>query len=616
MRKHGIANYQELVRKANNDMAWYWDAVNDDLGLEWFRKYDKVFDSSAGGLPWTRWFAGGKCNIIASAIDKHARENPEKIAYIFASEHGLKKVTYGQLDVEVSRLAAAMAAAGIKKGDVVSIYLPMVPEAFYAIFACGKIGAVHATVFSGFGAQALHSRLVDSKAKMLVTADVAKRRGKDIDLKSQWSKAVEGTSVSKIVTVDGRASGDKNNNVVVSYSEFVKGSGAARTTEVMDAEDPLFILYTSGTTGRPKGTLQVHGGFMLVAGQQAKYLVDMRPDDVLFWNADIGWITGQVWVVYGSAMVGATALVYEEALDYPAPDAWCRLIQEHKASIFGAAPTAIRLFMKSNVSTAKHDLSSLRILACTGEPINREAWEWFFEQVGQKRCPIINVSGGTEVGGAILGAAPVMALKPCTVGCPIPGFDADVFDESGKPASEGYLVIKKPWPSMSRGILNDPSRFIETYWSKYENVWYHGDIVSVDGDGLWYMRGRADDVIKVSGHRIGTAEVEAAVASHPAVAEAIAVGKPDELRGEAIVVCAVVRDGHTKNDSLKAEIAARVEEAIGRFARPQEVRLVSELPKTRTGKLVRRLVKAKIAGEGMEGQDLSMVENPSALDGI
>lgn len=609
LKKHGIASYQELVKRANGDIAWYWDAVNDDLGIEWFRRYDGVFDSSAG-LPWTKWFMGGKCNIVASAIDRHARENPGKIAYIFANKHGSKKVTYRELDMEVSRLASAMAAAGIKKGDVVGIYLPMVPEAFYAIFACSKIGAVHATVFSGFGASALRSRLVDSRARMLVTADTARRRGKDVDLKSQWSKAVEGTGVSKIVAVGGQA-----DNNVVSYAEFVRGAGPAKT-EVMDAEDPIFILYTSGTTGRPKGTLQVHGGFTLVAGQQAKYLVDMRPDDVLFWNADIGWITGQVWVVYGSAIVGGTALIYEEALDYPTPDAWCRLIQEHRVSIFGAAPTAIRLFMKSNVSTARYDLSSLRMLACTGEPINREAWEWYFEQVGQKKCPVINVSGGTEAGGAILGAAPVMALKPCTVGCPIPGFDADIFDESGRPAKEGYLVIKKPWPSMSRGILNDPSRFIETFWSKYENVWYHGDIVLADGDGLWYMRGRTDDIIKVSGHRIGTAEIEAAVASHPAVAEAVAVGKPDELRGEAIVVCAVVRDGHSKNDSLKAEIAARVEEAIGRFARPQEVRLVSELPKTRTGKLVRRLVKAKIAGESMEGQDFSMVENPSSLDGI
>ena len=615
MKKHGISSYQELVKKANGDIAWYWDAVNDDLGLEWVRKYDSVLDSSAG-LPWTRWFTGGKCNIVASAIDRHARENPDKVAYIFASEHGTKKMTYRELDMEVSRLAAAMAAAGVGKGDVVGIYLPMVPEAFYAIFACSKIGAVHATVFSGFGAQALHSRLVDSKAKMLVTADVAKRRGKEIDLKSQWSKAAEETDVSKIVTVGGQAAA-AGNNIIVNYAEFVRNEGRART-EVMDAEDPLFILYTSGTTGRPKGTLQVHGGFMAVAGQQAKYLDDMRPDDVLFWNADIGWITGQVWVVYGSAMIGGTALVYEEALDYPTPAAWCKLIQEHKVSIFGAAPTAIRLFMKSNVSTVEYDLSSLRLLACTGEPINREAWEWFFDKVGKKRCPVINVSGGTEAGGAILGAAPVMALKPCTVGCPIPGFDADILDESGRQASEGYLVIKKPWPSMSRGILNDPSRFIETYWSKYENAWYHGDIVSVDGDGLWYMRGRADDIIKVSGHRIGTAEVEAAVVSHPAVAEAVAVGRPDELRGEAIVVCAVAKDGHhhAESDSLKAEIAARIEEAIGRFALPQEVRLVSELPKTRTGKLVRRLVKARIAGESMEGQDLSMVENPSSLDGI
>ncbi|MGI0020719.1 MAG: AMP-binding protein [Nitrososphaera sp.] len=610
MKKHGISSYQELVKKANNDIAWYWDAVNDDLGLEWFHKYDSVYDSSSG-VPWTRWFLGGKCNIVGNAIDRHARKSPDKVAYIFASERGSKNVTYGQLDAEVGRLASAMKGAGVRKGDVVGIYLPTIAEAFYAIFACSRIGAVHATVFSGFGAQALHSRLLDSKAKMLVTADTARRRGKDVDLKSQWSSAVEGTDVSTIVTVNGQ--GDGNN--IASYADFVNGAGSANT-EAMDAEDPLFILYTSGTTGRPKGTLQVHGGFAAVAGQQAKYLVDMRPDDVLFWHADIGWITGQVWVVYGSPIVGGTALVYEDALDYPAPDAWCRLIKEHKVSIFGAAPTAIRMFMKGDVPTAKYDFSSLRVLACTGEPINREAWNWYFEKVGQKRCPVINVSGGTEAGGAIVGAAPAMSLKPCTVGCPVPGFDADIFDESGRPASEGYLVIKKPWPSMSRGILNDPSRFIETYWSKYKDVWYHGDIVSVDGDGLWYMRGRADDVIKVSGHRIGTAEVEAAVASHPAVAEAVAVGRPDELRGEAIVVCAVVRDGQARDERLKAEIAARVEGAIGRFARPQEVRLVAELPKTRTGKFVRRLVKAKIAGESMAGQDLSMVENPSSLDGI
>ena len=601
MEKHGISDWHQLVEKANSDIGWYWDAVNEDLGIEWFRKYDKTFDSSAG-IPWTKWFINGKCNIISNAIDRHAKSQPDKTAYIFANESGSKKITYRELDEQVSRLAGALLKAGVRKGDVVAIYLPMIPEAFYAIFACSKIGAVHTTIFSGFSAQALYSRLVDSKAKLLITADTVRRRSKEINLAGQWQRAMQGTNVSKVITV-GR-----------DYDDFVKNASRA-TTEVMDAEEPMFILYTSGTTGEPKGTLQVHGGFTVVAAQQAAYLIDMKPDDVLFWYADIGWITGQVWVVYGSPIIGATALVYDDALDYPA-DAWCRLIEDHKVSIFGAAPTAIRLFMKDNVRTDRYDFSSLRILAATGEPINAEAWQWYFENVGKKKCPIINLSGGTEIGGAILSALPVMPLKPCTVGCAIPGFDTDIFDDSGKRVSEGYLVIKKPWPSMTRGLLNSPDRFIQTYWSKYMDIWYHGDIVLVDSDGLWYMRGRADDVIKVAGHRIGTAEVEAAAASHPAVAEAVAVGKPDELKGEAIVVCVVVKSDHEADSNLKGEIIKKVEESIGKFARPQEVRIVAELPKTRTGKLVRRLVRARIAGENIASQDLSTVENPWSLDGI
>jgi acetyl-CoA synthetase len=601
MEKHGIPGWRQLVEKANGDIKWYWDAVNEDLGIEWFRKYDKTFDSSAG-IPWTKWFVNGKCNIVANAIDRHAKSQPYKTAYIFADASGSRKITYRELDDQVSKLAGALIGAGVKKGDAVAIYLPMIPEAFYAIFACSKIGAVHVTVFSGFSAQALHSRLVDSKAKLLITADTVTRRGKEISLAGEWQTAIQGTEISRVVTV-GR-----------DYDAFVKDAPRAGTAE-MDSEDPLFILYTSGTTGEPKGTLQVHGGFTAVAAQQASYLIDMKPDDVLFWYADIGWITGQVWVVYGSPIVGATALVYDDALDYPAPDSWCKLIEEHKVSIFGVAPTAIRLFIKNNVQANRYDFSSLRILAATGEPINAEAWQWYFDKVGKKRCPIINLSGGTEIGGAILSALPVMPLKECTVGCQIPGFDADVFDDSGNIVSEGYLVIKKPWPSMTRGLLNNPDRFIETYWSKYRDVWYHGDIVQVDSDGLWYMRGRADDVIKVAGHRIGTAEVEAAAASHPAVAEAVAVSRPDELKGEAIVVCIVAKDG-SRTDGLEEEIVKRIEEAIGKFARPEQVRIVKDLPRTRTGKLVRRLVRAKIAGENIASQDLSTVENPSSLDGI
>lgn len=604
MRANGISDWRELVRKANNDIGWYWDAVNRDLGIDWFRHYDSVYDSSAG-MPFTKWFLKGECNIVANAIDRHARHHPDKVAYIFARESGSKRVTYGELNAQVNRLAIALADSGIGKGDVVGIYMPMVEEAFYAIFACSKIGAVHTTVFSGFGAQSLHSRLVDSKSKMLITADSIRRRGKDIDLESQWRKAVHGTGISRIITTGSGAT---------NYADFVKTNGKIETRR-MDSEDPLFILYTSGTTGEPKGTVQVHGGFTIVSAQQTAFVVDMKPDDILFWYADIGWITGQVWSVYGSAIIGGTSIIYEDAVDYPEADYWCRIIEKHKASIFGVAPTAIRLFMKNNVQPSRYDLSSLRILAATGEPINKEAWRWYFHDVGSGRCPVINVSGGTEIGGAIVAALPIIPLKECTVGCPIPGFDADVFDDDGKSivGGEGYLVIKKPWPSMTRGLLNNPDRFIDSYWTKYKGVWYHGDMVIVDSDGLWYMRGRADDVIKVSGHRIGTAEIEEAAASHTSVTEALAVGKPDDLKGESLVLFVVLKED-SGNSIVKDEILQTVERSIGKFARPDEIRIVSELPKTRTGKLLRRLVRAKIAGHEMKGQEVSSVENPWCLD--
>lgn len=604
MKTHGISDWRELVKKANGNIGWYWDAVNTDLGIEWFTKYDRVYDSS-DGVPFTKWFLNGKCNIVANAIDRHARAHPEKAAYVFAGESGSKKVTYGELNAQVNKLAGALSDSGIGRGDVVGIYMPMVEEAIYAIFACSKIGAVHTTVFSGFSAQALHSRLVDSDSKFLITADFVRRRGKEIDLKGQWTQAVRGTNVSRIVTTGTGAT---------NYADFVSTNGKVET-EKMDSEDPLFILYTSGTTGEPKGTVQVHGGFTLVAAQQSAYLVDMKPEDTLFWYADIGWITGQVWSVYGSAIVGATSVIYDDALDYPQTGTWCRLVEQHKVTIFGLAPTAIRLFMKNNLNPAQYDLSSLRMLATTGEPINIEAWKWYFEKVGGGRCPVINVSGGTEIGGAIVGTLPVIPLNECTVGCPVPGFDADIFDEQGTSvkAGEGFLVIKQPWPSMTRGLLNNPSRFIESYWSKYKDVWYQGDIVFVDRDGLWYMRGRADDVIKVSGHRISTVEIEEAAASHPAVIEVVAVGKPDDLRGELIVIYVVLKDG-SRDSEVKPEIIEMIEHEIGRFARPDEVRVVTELPKTRTGKLLRRLVKAKVSGYEIRPQDFASAENPWCLD--
>jgi acetyl-CoA synthetase len=628
MRKHGIADYIQLVQKSNENIEWYWNAVNEDLNLEWFKKYDQIFDSS-NGIPWTRWFINGKCNIMSNVIDRHAKNQPDKIAYIFENEKGdIRKISYRQLAYEVNLVACSLLDAGIKKGDVIAVYLPMVPEAFFSIFACSKIGAVHTTIFSGYGSKALHLRLKSSNAKMLITSYKMYRRSCIINLKSQWLPAARDTNISKIIVVgeeEGKedAGQDLFNNKIISYKEFVANAKSNRkqcNTEIMNSEDPLFILYTSGTTGVPKGTIQVHGGFTLVAAQQTSFLIDMKPNDILFWYADIGWITGQTWVVYGSPLIGGTALIYEGVLDYPKPDTWCNLIDKHKVTIFGTSPTAIRIFIKSNLSISNYDFQSLRILTVTGEPINKNAWIWYFENVGKKRCPIINLSGGTEIGGAIVSALPVMSLKPCTVGCPIPGFDADVFDDEGKHTNKGYLVIKKPWPSMTRGILNDGSRFIETYWSKYKDVWYHGDLVFVDCDGLWYMQGRTDDVIKVAGHRIGSAEIEAAITSHPAVAEAVAIGMPDEVKGETIAVYAILNNKSlawnvANSDIIRNEIIEKVEDSVGKFACPTLVKFVNDLPKTRTGKLLRRLIRAKMSNN-TEQEDLTTVENPTSLNDI
>ena len=628
MRKHGIGDYIHLVQKSNENIEWYWNAVNEDLKLEWFKKYDQTFDSSRG-IPWTRWFINGKCNIISNIIDRHAKNQPDKIAYIFENEKGdIRKISYGQLAYEVNLVACSLLAEGIKKGDVIAIYSPMVPEAFFSLFACSKIGVIHTTIFSGYGSKALHLRLKNSNAKMLITSSTMYRRSHLIDLKSQWLSAARDTNISKIITI-GEGEDDEDvkqdffDNNIVNYKEFVanaKLNGKQCNTEIMDSEDPLFILYTSGTTGVPKGTIQVHGGFTVVAAQQTSFLIDMKSTDILFWYADIGWITGQTWVVYGSPMIGGTALIYDGVLDYPKADTWCHLIDKHKVTIFGTSPTAIRAFIKNNLSISNYDFRSLRILTTTGEPINKNAWIWYFENVGKKRCPIINLSGGTEIGGAIVSALPIMSLKPCTVGCPIPGFDADVFDEEGNNTDKGYLVIKKPWPSMTRGILNDTGRFIETYWSKYKDVWYHGDLVFVDYDGLWYMQGRTDDIIKVAGHRIGSTEIEAAVTSHPAVAEAVAIGMPDEVKGETIAVYTVLNNkSSTRNvaymDIIRNEIIKNVEDSIGRFACPSLIKFVNDLPKTRTGKLLRRLVRAKVSNS-TEQQDLTTIENPTSLDDI
>jgi acetyl-CoA synthetase len=594
MKKYDINNYDSLLKKSTENIEWYWDAVNEDLHLKWFNKYDKVIENqSDSGFINSRWFVNGKCNIISNVIDKNLIHNSTGIAYIFEDEGGnVTRISFDDLDKQVNRVAAALLSIGVKKGDVIGIYLPMIPEAIFSILACSKIGAIHTTIFSGYGSRAVHSRLVDSNAKILITNNKMNRKGKPIDLQQIWYKAVEDSKISKVITID--ESEPHSSNILLGYRELLESlTDTFCETQMMDSEDPLFILYTSGTTGAPKGTIHVHGGFMVVAAQQTAYTIDMTARDILFWYADIGWITGQTWVVYGAPIVGGTAVIYNGALTYPKPYTWCDLISRHEVSIFGASPTAIRSLSNDDY-VKNYEFPSLRTLTVTGEPMNKNAYFWYDEFVGRGRCPIINLSGGTEIGGAIVSTSPHFSSKPCSVGKPLPGFDATVFDDSGNETSDGYLVIRKPWPSMTRGILNNSQKFIDTYWSKYRNIWYHGDLVEVDSDGYWYITGRADDLIKVSGHRIGPAELEDAIMTHKAVMECLVVGLPDRVTGQAIFAFVVLKKKNVDRSKISQEITKHVVSQIGKFACPKNIRFVKDLPKTNTGKLLRRRFRANV----------------------
>ena len=617
MKKHGFKKYQDLIKKSIENIGWYWDSVNEDLSLKWFEKYNAVFDSGEG-IERTKWFIDGKCNIISNAIDRHLNEDPEKIAFIFENEKGqTKSFSYAEVDYHISALALALKSEGIKKRDVVGIYLPMIPEAIFAILACSKIGAVHNTIFSGFSSRAIATRLYDIETKILLTCNEIERRGNKINLQDNWSFALEQSKLSKIIVVDQKEQNNNKSGKLIDYQNFVsKFLGHKCNTEIMNSEDPLFILYTSGTTGKPKAVLHTHGGFMLVSGQQTHYIIDMKKDDVLFWYADIGWITGQTWAVYGSLITGGTSLFYDGILTYPTPDRWCKVIKKHNVSIFGIAPTSIRLFMRDNNKFTyidSYDFRTLRILTTTGEPINREAWIWYFNKVGKGRCPLINLSGGTEIGGAILSTTFLEYMKPCSVGFPIPGFDASVFDDLGNESTNGFLVIKKPWPSMTRGLPNGSDKFIENYWSRYKNIWFHGDMIEIDSDGYWYITGRIDDVIKVSGHRFGSNEIENILMSNEFVSEAIVVGIPDEIRGESIVCYIVPIDNSIDTKGLSDQLIKLIEKNIGKFAKPKQIRFVKDLPRTKTGKLLRRLIKLTVLNIEISDKDLSLVENPESI---
>ena len=617
MQKHNITSLEELSKKATNDLEWFWKSVDEDIGIIWDKKYEKVFDFSKG-YPWAKWFVDGTTNIILSSVEKFAKLTPDKIAYCFVSEDNSKiKLSYKDLELNINKLANGLKSIRIKKGDVVAIYMPMIVESIIAILACAKIGVVQTVIFSGYSYEALQVRLQDCNAKILFVSDGFKRKGKLISQKTAVIQAIKNTNVEKTVVVNyKKVDNYEKSDSLVFYDELIANQSDSCETEIMDSEDLLFILYTSGTTGKPKGVLHSHGGFSVFAGHQAAYLTDMHQNDILLWPADIGWITGLVWNVYGLLEIGATAIIYDGAIDYPNYDRLWDLIDEFDVTIFGISPTAIRLFKKNHVEPLKnHNLEKIRNIPTTGEPIDEESWWWLFEKVGKKKIPIMNLSGGTEIGGAMLSVFPGLKLKPTTVGVPCPGIVLDVLDDAGNSIQnkKGYLVVKSPWPGMTRGLLNDDKRYLETYWSRFDNIWFHGDYVLVDSDGLWYMHGRVDDIINISGHRLSTAEIEQCVISHPKISDAASVSVPDEIYGEAIIIF-IVPETQFKNENLEAEVDQYIIDKIGKVAKPKNVFTLTDLPKTKTGKILRRILKSKLLHEPLG--DLSSLENPQVLDEI
>ena len=616
MQKHDIGSLEELSVKAKNDLSWFWKAVDEDIGIVWDKPYHKVFDSEKG-IQWTRWFVEGKTNIYKSSVEKFAKSNPEKTAYHFVSEDGKESsLTYAELDSKVAKLSNGLKELGVKKGDVIAIYLPMVEGAILSILAAAKIGAVQTVIFSGYSSESLQIRLQDCKAKILITSDGFERKGKPISQKETIKKAIKDTVVEKIIVVSyKKIDSYQNEEKIIDYQRLVEPQKDTCPTEIMDSEDPLFILYTSGTTGKPKGVIHTHGGFSVFAGHQASYLVDQTPQDLLFWPADIGWITGLVWNVYGLLIKGSSAVLYDGALDFPNIHRVWELLATYGVTIFGISPTAVRMFKKNDINPLQNfSLKKIKNIPTTGEPLDEDSWWWLFEKVGGKKIPILNLSGGTEIGGAMLSVFPGMKIKPSTVGIPIPGMNLDVVDDECNSVrnKNGYLVIKSPWPSMTRGLLNNDQRFIDTYWSRFENIWFHGDYVCVDKDNLWYMQGRTDDVINVSGHRMSTAEIEHALISNEKISDAASIAIPDEITGEAIVIF-FVADNKTQKIS-NDEISNYIAEKIGKLAKPKLIFEISDLPKTRTGKIMRRLLKSKLLDENLG--DLSSLENAYVLDEI
>ena len=607
-----IKDYESIYKKSLEDPEGFWAERASEL--EWFQKWDKVLDDS--NPPFYKWFVGGKTNIVYNALDRHLKTyRKNKLALIWEGEPGdTRTFSYFALNREVCKFANVLRSMGVKKGDIVTIYLPRIPEQVIAMLACAKIGAPHSVVYGGFSVEALASRIEDAKSRLLITSDGGWLRGKIVPLKDIADEAIARQATIESCIVVKRT----GQNIYMEpgrdywYHDLISLPISTNQcyTEPMDAEDPLFILYTSGTTGLPKGILHTHGGYMVFTYTTLKYVFDIKDEDRWWCTADPGWITGHSYIVYAPLLNGATSFMYEGAPNHPYPNRWWRMVENYGITILYTAPTAIRGLMRFGDAWARrHDLSSLRLLGSVGEPINPEAWKWYFTVIGRENCPIMDTWWQTETGGFMITPLPITPLKPGSATRPFFGIDVDVVNEEGHPVppgEEGYLVIKTPWPGMLRTIFGDPERYVQQYWSKFKGMYQTGDSARKDKDGYIWIIGRMDDVIKVSGYRLGTAEVESALVSHPSVAEAAAIGLPHELKGNAIHAFVILRAGVTGSDKLAEELRNHVAHEMGPIAKPEDIQFMDSLPKTRSGKIMRRLLRARALG--LPDGDVSTLE--------
>jgi acetyl-CoA synthetase len=611
-----LEEYEQLYKEAETDPENFWSKIAREL--HWFKTWDRVLEWD---LPWAKWFVGGKINLSYNCLDRHvASWRRNKAAYIWEGEPGeIRTITYQQLLLEVSKVANVLKSLGIKKGDTVAIYMGMVPELPIAMLACARIGATHSVVFGGFSANALIDRINDAQSVAVITQDGGYRRGSELPLKATVDEALAGCPSVKNVLVFKRT----GTEVAMQpgrdhwWHEATAAASAECEPEHLDAEHPLFVLYTSGSTGKPKGVVHTTGGYSVGAYITTKWVFDLKDDDVYWCTADIGWVTGHSYIAYGPLQNGATVVMYEGAPNHPAPDRFWQIIERHKVNIFYTAPTAIRAFMKWGEQYPRnYEMKSLRLLGTVGEPINPEAWIWYRDVIGRGRCPIVDTWWQTETGAIMITPLPgAIATKPGSATRPFPGVIADVVTREGQPVppgSGGYLVIKRPWPSMLRTIFGDPDRYVKQYWSDIPGMYFAGDGARKDENGYFWILGRVDDVLNVSGHRLSTMEVESALVAHPKVAEAAVVGRPDDVKGEAIAAFVTLESGNEPSDDLKGELRKWVTHEIGALARPDDIRFADALPKTRSGKIMRRLLR-EIATSGDVHGDVTTLEDFSVI---